>query len=145
MCQIDLLVPALDFSSSREWTRRIHICLCQYDFGLQFTEESWWCMHSLEFFVIVYAAYNFLLKSKAKQRKRNRSYPECLFWQLSLMHYFKNTYFYYVHVMAVSVGKSHEHSTGYKVWYIQCCLDCLDFFFPVVYTQQILIIMSCMY
>jgi len=56
------------------------------------------------------------------------------------MHYFQSKWFCYVQVMAASLGKSHVHSTGYKVWYIQ---DFLGFFLsrPV----QILIMMSFLY
>lgn len=83
----------------------------------------------LGIFFVILSAYNVLLKSKAKQRKRNRSYPECPFWQLSL-HYYKNRYFYYVQVMAVSLGKSHEHSIATKfgissaVWIVWSFSSC---------------------
>lgn len=147
ICQMDLLVPALDFIFSGMTKKDLYLSVSIWLWPL--VHRGVMVVYTLLrtfFLVVVYAAYNVLLTSKAKQRKWNRSYAECLFWQLSLINCFKNTYFYYVQLVAVSIAGKKPQTQHLLQSLVHPVLSGLfGFFLPVVYTQQILIMMSCIY
>lgn len=86
-------------------------------------------------------------KEEESKRKVNRSFtitfPECSFCQVSLIHYFKNKYFCHVRVIAASLGKPCPQLWLQVLLYPGLSLG--SFSFPVLYTQQILIMMSSLF